>query len=69
MDLSHDLEVEVALQKPHVLCAPCELGCTSKGGFLGMHCITATFLPNIPHSRASDGDKREIIFVIDRSGE
>ncbi|KAL5966196.1 von Willebrand factor A domain-containing protein 5A [Taenia solium] len=68
LDLSHDFELEVALLKPHVLSAPCELGCTSKGGFLGMHCVTATFLPNIPHSQASDGDKRELIFVIDRSG-
>ncbi|VDK26977.1 unnamed protein product, partial [Taenia asiatica] len=68
LDLSHDVELEVALLKPHVLSAPCELGCASKGGFLGMHCVTATFLPNIPHSQASDGDKRELIFVIDRSG-
>ncbi|CDS35741.1 von Willebrand factor A domain containing protein [Echinococcus multilocularis] len=68
LDLSHDFELELALQNPHALCAPCELGCASKGGFLGMHCITAAFLPNISQSPASDGGKREIIFVIDRSG-
>ncbi|VDM36336.1 unnamed protein product [Hydatigera taeniaeformis] len=68
VDLRHDFEVELAVRNLHVLCAPCELGCRRKGGFLGMHCITATFLPNIPRTQAGDGDKREIIFVIDRSG-
>ncbi|VDD75944.1 unnamed protein product [Mesocestoides corti] len=68
MDLSHDFELELAVENPYALWAPCELGQADKGGFLGMHCVTANFLPDIPQSKAPDGDKLEIIFVLDRSG-
>nr|CDS32001.1 hypothetical transcript [Hymenolepis microstoma] len=68
VDVVNDFEMEIALEKPHLLASPCEIGSLAKGGFLGMHCIAASFLPNIAQSRASDGDKCEIIFVLDRSG-
>ncbi|VDO01884.1 unnamed protein product [Rodentolepis nana] len=67
--VENDFEMEIAMDKPHILASPCEIGSVEKGGFLGMHCIAASFLPNIAQSRASDGDKCEIIFVLDRSGE
>ncbi|KAM7540844.1 hypothetical protein Aperf_G00000031153 [Anoplocephala perfoliata] len=68
VDLVNDFELELALQNPHTLSSPCEIGNSSIGGFLGMHCVTASFLPNIPQSEANDGNKYEIIFVLDRSG-
>ncbi|VUZ46093.1 unnamed protein product [Hymenolepis diminuta] len=68
VDLVNDFEMEIALENPHVLASPCEIGSSTKGGFLGMHCVTASFLPSITQAQASDGDKCEIIFVLDRSG-
>ncbi len=67
-DFSHDLEMEIATEDPYSLAAACELGEKSGEGFLGMHCVAANFLPDIPLSTPTDGDKFEIIFVIDRSG-
>lgn len=69
VDLVNDFEMEIALENPHVLASPCEIGSSTKGGFLGMHCVTASFLPSITQAQASDGDKCEIIFVLDRSGK
>lgn len=67
-DFSHDFEIELAYEDPHVLAAACEAGRNNAQGFLGMHCVAASFLPDIDQTAQSDGDKFEIIFLIDRSG-
>ncbi len=67
-DFSHDFEMEIATENPYSLTAACELGKQADEGFLGMHCVAANFLPNILQAASTDGDKLEIIFVIDRSG-
>lgn len=69
VDMVTDFEMEIAQENPFILASPCEIGNSEKGGFLGMHCVTASFLPNVPQPQAIDGDKCEIIFVLDRSGK
>lgn len=69
VNLENDFELELALQNYHVLSSPCEIGNSSMGGFLGMHCVAASFLPKVQQTGANDGYKYEIIFVLDRSGK
>ncbi len=60
--------MEIATENPYSPTTACELGKQADEGFLGMHCVAASFLSNIPQAASTDCDKLEIIFVIDRSG-
>ncbi|VDO09522.1 unnamed protein product [Rodentolepis nana] len=68
IDSVQDFGLEITTHNSHELVSVLEVGNGIKESFLSNHCIAASFLPSIPQLEINDGQKCEVILIIDCSG-